>query len=57
MEGSCFKRIKENIRHEVTFTKVIIYIHYMKDHAIVSKFNGIWTPKKALIWWVNIRWK
>ena len=29
----------------------------MKDHALIVKFVGIWTPMKALVWWINNTWK
>ena len=32
-------------------------IKYMKDHAVIGKFVGIWPSEKALIWWINNTWK
>lgn len=32
-------------------------IQYMKDHAFIRKFVGIWPFEKALIWWINNTWK
>lgn len=29
----------------------------MKDHAIISKFMGVWHSNKALAWWINMKWK
>ena len=33
------------------------YIQYMKDHALIGKFIGMWSSEKALIGWINATWK
>lgn len=33
------------------------HIQYMKDHALIAKFVGIWPPKRTLVWWINNTWK
>ena len=33
------------------------HIQYMKDHALLAKFVGIWPLEKALVWWINNTWK
>lgn len=33
------------------------HIQYMKDHALLAKFMGIWPPEKVLVWWINNTWK
>jgi hypothetical protein len=43
--------------YEVTSQSIGNYIHHMKDHALISKFMGIWPAKKALPRWVNSWWK
>jgi len=32
-------------------------IQYMKDHALIGKFIGIWPNEKALQWWIQTYWK
>jgi len=32
-------------------------IQYMKDHALIAKFIGIWPTEKALIGWIQSHWK
>jgi len=32
-------------------------IQYMKDHALIGKFIGIWPTEKALLWWIQTHWK
>jgi len=32
-------------------------IQYMKDHALIGKFIGIWPIEKALTRWINVTWK
>jgi hypothetical protein len=29
----------------------------MKDHALIGKFMGLWPSEKALMLWVQTRWK
>ena len=33
------------------------HTQYMKYHALIRKFVGIWPPEKTLIWWINTTWK
>lgn len=33
------------------------HIQYMKDHALIAKFVGIWPIEKDLICWINHHWK
>jgi hypothetical protein len=55
--GGCLAKTTENPRYEVTSSKIGRYIYYTKDHAVIGKFMGIWPSKKALIWWINSKWK
>jgi len=32
-------------------------IQYMKDHALIGKFIGMWPMEKSLKWWINTTWK
>jgi hypothetical protein len=29
----------------------------MRDHAIISKFMGVWPMEKSLEWWIQTKWK
>lgn len=31
-------------------------IQYMRDHALIGKFIGIWPNEKALRTWINVKW-
>ena len=31
-------------------------IQYMRDHALIGKFIGIWPNEKALRAWINVKW-
>lgn len=32
-------------------------IQYMKYHALIGKFIGIWPAEKILVGWINTMWK
>lgn len=32
-------------------------VQYLKDHALIGKFVGIWPYKKNMVWWINNTWK
>ena len=29
----------------------------MKNHALISKFIGMWPFEKSLFWWIKNKWK
>jgi hypothetical protein len=33
------------------------YIQWMKDHALIGKFMGIWPSERALQIWIKSHWK
>jgi hypothetical protein len=33
------------------------YVQYMKDHAIIDNFLGIWPTNMDFVSWINSRWK
>jgi hypothetical protein len=57
LKNGCLAKMVENLRYEVTSPLVGDYIQYMKDHAVIGKFMGIWPSKKALLVWIKSRWK
>jgi hypothetical protein len=57
LKNGCMAKTEENPRYEVTSPLVGDYIQYMKDHAVIGKFMGIWPLEKALLVWIKMRWK
>ena len=43
-------------RVELPGHRINAKIQYMKDHALIGKFIGLWPTKKALRSWINVKW-
>jgi hypothetical protein len=48
-KGGCLEKLVIDPRYEVTSSKIVANIQYMKDYTIIGKFMGIWSAKKSLI--------
>jgi hypothetical protein len=57
LKNGCLAKMVENPSYEVTSPLVGDYIQYMKDHAVIGKFVGIWHSKNALLVWIKSKWK
>jgi len=55
--GQCLPKSSEISEMTIKLEGLASHIQYMKDHALITKFVGIWPPEKALVWWVNNTWK
>jgi len=55
--NDCNAHTPETPRYEVTSYNIGNCIKYMKDHALIGKFMGIWPFEKSLTGWVSSRWK
>jgi hypothetical protein len=48
--GRCIPKPTKILKYEITSNKIGQYIQYMRDHAIIDKFMGIWPMEKSLKW-------
>jgi hypothetical protein len=43
-------------QYEIQLPVMVQHIQYMQDHALICKFMGLCSSKKALLWWIKTRW-
>ena len=55
--GKCFPKLKTIPKLQIKSDQIREDITYMKEHALIGKFVGIWPTKKTLVWWINTTWK
>ena len=55
--GQCVPKSKTVSKLQINSKRVREDIQYMKEHALIGKFVGIWPTKKTLVWWINTTWK
>ena len=55
--GTCLPKSQEIPALPIKSDGLEADIQYMKDHALIAKFVGIWPMEKNLIWWINHHWK
>ena len=55
--GTCLPKSKEILTLNMKSEGLEAHIQYMRDHALIAKFVGIWPMEKNLIWWINHHWK
>jgi len=54
---TCKPVATERPRIELPGHKVDARIEFMRDHAIIWKFIGLWPTKRALYGWIAAKWK
>ena len=55
--GSCHPKSQEIPTLSINSDGLEAHIQYMKDHALIAKFVGVWPMEKGLICWINHHWK
>lgn len=55
--GRCLLRAAKKPRFVIPNNKLEEYRSYMKDHALICKFVGIWLSQKDMAKWIQQRWK
>jgi len=55
--GQCIPKTTEVPSLAIKSENLRRKIQYMKDHALIGKFIGIWPNEKALQWWIQTYWK
>ena len=55
--GQCLPKSKITSKLIIKSDGLESHIQYMKDHALIANFVGIWLIKKALVGWINMNWK
>ena len=53
----CVPKSKMVLKLQMKSERVKEDIQYMKEHALIGKFVGIWPTEKTLVWWINTMWK
>ena len=56
MKGQCLPRAVKKPRFVIPSLKLTEYRGYMKNHALICKFIGIWPFEKELLKWIQIKW-
>lgn len=55
--GKCLPKTNEIPTLTIKSEGLAAHILYMKDHALIAKFIGIWPIERNLIRWINHHWK
>lgn len=55
-KGRCLPCTVEKPRFVIPLNKLEWYKSYMKDHALIFKFIGVWPSKKELTRWIQQKW-
>ena len=53
---TCKPVAAERSKVEFPSHRINAQIQYMRDHALIGKFIGIWSNKKALWGWIAVKW-
>ena len=56
-KGQCLPRAVKKPRFVIPTSKLDEYRGYMKKHALICKFIGIWPTEKDLLKWIQIKWQ
>jgi hypothetical protein len=57
MKGICLPRAVKKPRFVIPEKKLDEYRGYMKNHALICKFVGIWPSEKELMKWIQTKWQ
>lgn len=57
MKGKCLPRAVKKPRFVIPENKLEEYRGYMKNHALICKFIGIWPSEKELLKWIQTKWQ
>lgn len=57
MKGNCLPRAVKKPRFVIPENKLEEYRGYMKNHALICKFIGIWPSEKDLMKWIQEKWQ
>jgi len=55
--GKCLPCVAEKPRFIIPMNKLGQYTNYMKDHALICKFIGVWPTGKDLTRWIQQKWQ
>jgi len=55
--GQCLPKASSVLKLVIRSNRVREDTQYMKYHALIEKFIGMWPSEKALIGWINATWK
>jgi hypothetical protein len=54
--GKCIPQAPIALKYVIKSTRVGEHMQFMKDHALIGKFLGIWPSEKDLIKWIKHWW-
>lgn len=57
LKGPCLPRAVKKPRFVIPASKLDEYREYMKNHALICKFIGVWPSEKDLLKWIQIKWQ
>ena len=55
--SNCLPKIDHVPAMHIRYTSFRYQIQYMKHHAPIGKFVGIFPSEKPLVWWIKSTWK
>ena len=55
--ATCIPKATERTKIDLPSHRINGRIQYMRDHALIGKFLGLWPTKKALQGWIASKWK
>jgi hypothetical protein len=54
--GKCIPQSNTTPRYVIISTRVGENTQFMKEHALIGKFMGLWPSEKDLMKWIKIWW-
>lgn len=55
--GHCLPKARVMLEINIKWEGLDAHIQYMKDHALITKFVGIWLSEQSLVEWIDKYWK
>jgi hypothetical protein len=55
--GQCVPKANVTLEINIKWEGMDAHIQYMKDHALIAKFIGTWSPERSLVGWIEKYWK
>jgi hypothetical protein len=57
LPGKCIPQAPQAPKYVVSSPRIEVQKQYMRDHALVGKFLGLWPSERDLIKWIQYWWK
>jgi len=57
LSGKCIPQVTQALKYVISSPRIEVQKQYMRDHALVGKFLGLWPSERDLIKWIQYWWK